>query len=163
MVTKVTLNKFEQFTVEELVKKIGQQYIELGWQDRLMCDYTDEDKKQLKIDGHGAEMAFAKMFNCFPDLSVSPRQHGHDIILDGIKIAIKEPRYTKNPYLVAWRENPDVEIYVLMICKYPIYEYGGWIDANTLHANKSIVPKFAHNQAIPNMKMSELYKTHPSY
>ena len=76
-----------------------------------------QDPIQIDRDGILAEMAFGKQFNLYPDVSVSPRKGGADLIThNGMKIDVKATRY-KSGRLLIHIDKPveEVDIYVLGI------------------------------------------------
>ena len=67
------------------------------------------------VMGIKAEYAFAKYFNVFPDLGLSPRSGSYDGILKGVAYDIKST-HVKSGHLLATRKvNPDVDMYVLCV------------------------------------------------
>ena len=71
---------------------------------------SDADVMGIKV-----EYAFAKQFNIFPDLGLSPRSGSYDGILKGVAYDIKST-HVKSGHLLATRKvNPDVDMYVLCV------------------------------------------------
>ena len=85
-----------------------------GVQDRQV---GKQDAFEIEINGLLAEIAFAKQFNYYPDLTVGPRSGGEDFRLrDGKTVDIKATRH-KNGRLLATRkkEAAPCDLYVLAI------------------------------------------------
>ena len=75
----------------------------------------DQNGADADVQGIIAEYAFAKQFNIFPDLGLSPRSGSYDGILNGIRYDIKATSYKNGKLLCTKKYNPDVDIYVLAI------------------------------------------------
>jgi hypothetical protein len=75
----------------------------------------DQDGSEADVMGMKAEYAFAKKFNTFPDLGLTPRSGSADGKLKGFAYDIKSTTYKSGRLLATKKENPDVDMYVLCI------------------------------------------------
>jgi hypothetical protein len=73
------------------------------------------DGSEADVMGMKAEYAFAKQFNTFPDLGLTPRSGSADGKLKGYAYDIKSTTYKTGRLLATKKENPDVDMYVLCI------------------------------------------------
>ena len=83
-----------------------------GVLDRKM---GDQDGSEADVMGMIAEYAFAKQYNTFPDLGLTPRSGSADGRLKGYRYDIKATKYIDGRLLATRQHNPDVDIYVLCI------------------------------------------------
>jgi hypothetical protein len=93
---------------------------------------SDDDAFQIDLNGFGAEMAFCKMNNLYPDFSNEAKKNGIDIgdaLLDGKRVDIKTTK-RKNGHLIAgtWKEQ-TVDVYALLVGEFPEYEFKGYMPA----------------------------------
>jgi hypothetical protein len=126
METKYTLSNMEQVIVK-LVAEIRQTKNRNGGTTNQIV--TKDDPLTLDIVGFGGEVAFARMFNCYPDFTTHIRVGGHDAITrKGYKVDIKTTR--GNPPCLRVKGNKDgegVDVYVLMHCNWPHFECIGYV------------------------------------
>lgn len=90
------------------------------------------------IQGMLAEYAFAKYFNTFPDLGLSPRAGGADGKLKGYNYDIKSTKYKNGKLVTKINANPDVDIYVLCIVDEPIVTIMGYAPKSELLDSENI-------------------------
>ena len=74
-----------------------------------------QDGSDADVMGMKGEYAFAKHFNIFPDLGLTPRSGSYDGILKGITYDIKSTQIRNGHLLATKKVNPDVEMYVLCV------------------------------------------------
>jgi hypothetical protein len=74
-----------------------------------------QDGADADVMGMIAEYAFAKKFNVFPDLGLSPRSGSADGRIGKKRYDVKATNYKNGRLLCTQKENPDVDVYVLAI------------------------------------------------
>ena len=74
-----------------------------------------QDGSDADVMGIKAEYAFAKHFNVFPDLGLTPRSGSYDGILKEVAYDIKSTHIKTGHLLATKKVNPDVDMYVLCI------------------------------------------------
>lgn len=90
----------------------------------------DQDAIQIDYDGMLAELAVAKQFNVYPDLSISPRHGGADLTLRGLKADVKASRYKKAHLCIHKDKDPKaVDMYILTIVDGQSVEIVGFIES----------------------------------
>lgn len=97
--------------------------------------------QQIDLEGIGAEVAFCRFSNIYPDLTTEPRRGGYDCIMpDGTTVDVKSCRYVDNPYLVVkhTKKISDADRYVLMVGKFPEYSYAGYLPAKEVIDGKNL-------------------------
>lgn len=100
---------------------------------RLIKTYDrrlDTEKSGYEIDLIGiiAEIAFAKKFNVYPDLSISPRSHSHDAIFRDKTIDVKGTDLPNGRFLVTLKkEEKPCDVYVLAIVDCDRVSFPGYI------------------------------------
>ena len=79
------------------------------------------------VMGIKAEYAFAKYFNVFPDLGLSPRSGSCDGRLKGVAYDIKSTHIKSGHLLATKKVNPDVDMYVLCVVTQNQVDIKGYI------------------------------------
>ena len=101
--------------------KIGDQQV--GKQDEAFID----------LNGVGGELAVAKALNVWPDLSISPRKGGADLVSNGCRIDVKTTHYPDGKLLAVTSKDPgDVDVFILVTGRIPEYTIVGWCWAHEL-------------------------------
>jgi hypothetical protein len=117
------LNEIEQSICKHIAEQRYLNARKKGIVDRKLGGQTTEI---TDLDGFGAEMAFCKIANCYPDLKIG-LDNDYDCLYNGLKIDVKQTKYKKGRLLATLKKtNSDVDIYVLMIGEFPNYEFIGW-------------------------------------
>lgn len=75
----------------------------------------NQDGADADVMGIIAEYAFAKHFNTFPDIGLTPRSGSCDGVLKGYRYDIKATGYKTGKLLCTLKENLDIDMYVLAI------------------------------------------------
>ena len=97
-------------------------------------------------DGFGAEMAFCKLCNLYPDFSIGIRSGGHDCELGTKKIDVKQTHYPNGRLLGYIKKKvTECDINVLMIGRLPTFEYIGWVLSEDL-IKKENISNLGHGQ-----------------
>lgn len=126
----IELSKTEQ----EVVKLIALQRIIKVKEERLRQTIYGGDKTPLwaEIHAYGAEIAFCKHYNVFPDLSAGV-YNMYDCIVDGKKIDVKHTTRPNGKLMVkakGWTDPPDY--FAMLTGKFPVYRYVGFMPAADL-------------------------------
>lgn len=98
------------------------------------------------------ELAFAKLHNVWPDLSLCPRSGSADLVVKGKRIDIKSTRRKDGRLLSTTKTNSDVDVYVLAILEDHQVSFPGWAYADDLHTPERLTdlghgPTYALNQS----------------
>ncbi len=120
---KVTLRP-DEITVCEMIGRMrtliarnaGVKDAKIGSHDGMAAD----------VDGVIAEYAFAKKFNVFPDIGLSPRSGSYDGVYKDYRYDIKSTRYKTGKLLSTLKVNPDVDMYILAIIEDNTVTFAGW-------------------------------------
>ena len=74
------------------------------------------DGEQIHIDGFGAELAFCKLINVYPDFNIQPRQGGPDCVWLNHTVDVKTTRYPKGKLIACLRKlDLAADCYALML------------------------------------------------
>jgi hypothetical protein len=90
-----------------------------------------QSNEQTDVEGFAAELAFSRLVNVYPDLTIGARHGGFDCELNeyfGIRVDVKATRY-RSGRLLATRgkfDVSDVDVYALMVGEMPTYRFVGW-------------------------------------
>lgn len=128
---KYTLNPGEQRVATYLAlartKANREQSVKDGKVGPQSGDETDKT-------GVGGELAFAKLFHVFPDLSIKPRRGTPDCTRRGVTIDVKATKYRTGRLLAvpSKLQHSGTDLYALMIEKWPAFEFVGWATAGEL-------------------------------
>lgn len=95
---------------------------------------------ETDLEGIGAELAFCKKYNYWPDLSIAPRKGGWDVLTrSGKKVDVKVTRYEDGRLLATTgKRMGDSDYYVLMVGKFPVYEVKGYCTETDLLKEENI-------------------------
>lgn len=120
---EVTLNVAEQKLARFLARARYEKNRKSGTPDLKMgpqsCEETD-------LEGIGAEIAFAKAHNCYPDLSTDHRPDADVLLGDGRTVDVKATKYPSG-HLLAMRtkRGKSVDVFALMVGAFPTYRLAG--------------------------------------
>jgi hypothetical protein len=121
--TMIVLNNPEQKLATYIAKKRAENPAEIEMRKGPQSEW------EMEINGVGAEIAFCKVFNIYPNMAVDGPDDGIDCYLhDGTAVDVKSTTH-ENGHLVAglWKKNakkhPD--ICVLVIGEFPEYRIVG--------------------------------------
>jgi len=98
----------------------------------------EQDGAESDVIGMMAEYAFAKQFNVFPDLGLSPRSGSADGVMKNKKYDIKSTTYKTGRLLCTLKDNPDVDVYVLAIVSGNEVYIAGWEYKESLRQDKNL-------------------------
>lgn len=112
-----------------IARNSGVKDVKVGTQDGASAD----------VLGVMAEYAFAKRYNTFPDLGLTPRSGSADGILNGKRYDIKSTTYKTGRLLSTLKVNPDVDIYILGIVGDLDVDFIGWASKEQLVREENII------------------------
>jgi hypothetical protein len=127
---QITLNKGEQITAKIIAKLRQKEDWQYGLKDQRVTNKLDSFT--ICLEGVGAEIAFCKLFNLYPDLSTTPHSGGADCLSHyGELIDVKSTQNSENPYLNVkiTKKLEDADLYVLLIGKFPTYSIAGQLSS----------------------------------
>lgn len=126
----VTLDAAEQRIVQWIAAQRTRINRESGVTNARVGPQSDE---VTDLDGFGAEMAFAKMHNVYPDFTVTVRRGSEDCMRYGQTLDVKCTRYP-NGKLIALKRKVELatDCYALMICEWPTFRFAGFATAAAL-------------------------------
>jgi len=139
---EIILNDPEQ----KLVKYIASLRIKYDRESGAIATiYDEKDALEAETDYYGAEVAYCKMMNIFPDTGYKTRQPFDCISRDGNKVDVKQT-YRQNGRLLVKSKLRDYlpDIYALMIGKFPAYRYAGMIKASELLVDERLDTTLPH-------------------
>lgn len=128
---KIILNDIERLWVMEMARNRYAYDRKLGLEATVYKDGVDNIDNE--VNAYGAEVAYCKLFNLYPDLEHSyfmpfDAMHGDKSTVD-----VKTTVLTNGRLLVKKKERMNLpDEYALMIGSYPIYTYIGHIAAGKL-------------------------------
>jgi hypothetical protein len=131
--TEVTLNTQEQAICRALAKKRYGNNRKAGTRNAKRGPQSNE---QTDLEGIGAEFAFCKLHNVYPDFSIQPRNAENDEgdckLLDGRAVDVKATQYRTGKLIaVPWKQT-GVELFALMTGVFPTYTFRGFMEAAEL-------------------------------
>lgn len=91
---------------------------------------SGEDGFLIDLEGFGAEMAFCKLNNLFPDFSHNIKPTGEDLgdaIKDGLRVDIKSTTRKDGHLIAAKWKKPTVDVYAMFTGSFPTYEFRGYL------------------------------------
>jgi hypothetical protein len=125
----------------EVAKHIAQLRTERSRQSNAKnTPYGDKTQLELDIDAFGAELAFCKMYNYYPDLTTYSRKRGPDCYTTtGKRIDVKQSSLKRGGLIVSQHKTlEDADIYVLMRGEMPTFKYEGWAWAHEVIRSRGL-------------------------
>ncbi len=124
----IELNAAEQKLARYLAESRYRNARKLGKPNMRMGGQSDE---QTDIEGVGAEIAYCKMMNVYPDTEIAADLPPEDAVLpDGRLVDVKVTKYQSGRLLVTLKKKAgDVDLYVLLIGEFPKYRIVGQMES----------------------------------
>ena len=135
---KIKLNIAEQRLAKYLAKKRYENARRRGKPNMKMGEQSDE---QTDLEGVGAEIAYCKAMNVYPDLETDlDKLPSEDAILaNGISVDVKSTTYSNGRLLVTLKKSVgDVDMYVLVTGRFPEYQIIGTTLSENVFKAKNI-------------------------
>ena len=150
----ITLNESEQAIAKFIGKSRYQSARTAGVKDQRL----DSSGEMLDLNGFGAELAFCRLFNLYPDLAIGVRSGSSDAVTHkGTTVDVKTTRYQNGHILATLKKKvEDSDMYVMMIGDFPKYKFAGYIDAKDL-LKKDNIKDLGHGKGYA-VKISDLTK-----
>lgn len=107
--------------------------------------YTNESLYSNNLHAYGAEIAFCKLFNVYPDTDFTVR-HVSDAHVGGYSVDVKQTKRDHGKLYVKkmHRANGYPDYYAMMVGKFPTYEFRGFISSKVM-VDESRVQHFHRN------------------
>jgi hypothetical protein len=98
------------------------------------------DQQSMDMDGMGAEVAFCKYFNLYPDFSLSPQSLTFDCLTQlGGKVDVKQTHYPDGRLLVLpEKKKAETTHYVLVTGKIPKFKIVGYAEKDQVFQDKNL-------------------------
>jgi hypothetical protein len=152
---KIVLNDTEQIMARQLAKRRHDNNRARGVVDRQIGKQPSEE---TDLNGLGAEMAFARIFNLYPDLGDTPGKED-GTTRKGYSYDVKTTKYKNGRLLAVMNKRvEDCEFYVLMIGEFPSYTVTGYASAKELLSGKYI-EDLGHGKGHAMKQTDEAFKT----
>jgi hypothetical protein len=133
----IELNDAEQRLAKYLAQCRYKSNRASGTINRKIGDQSDEE---TDLNGIGAEIAFCKLFNVFPDTNIDQRPNEDAILHSGIRVDVKTTKYPNGKLITPiWKKKISVELYALMIGTFPAYKFAGCIRGDELFKDENII------------------------
>jgi hypothetical protein len=136
---QVTLDKTEQELATWLAKK---RYETARSHNVKNAKIGPQSNHLTDLEGIASELAFCKIVNVFPDLTVGPRKGGYDCLITNqdLKADVKATKYKTGRLLARTSKSmDDSDVYVLMIGEFPTYSFVGWAWNHELLLKENII------------------------
>lgn len=146
----VTLNPVEQRLAHHLALQRFRSNRAAAVANSKMGEQSDA---VTDLEGIGAEIAWCKLNNCYPDLEIVARGTKYDALTRyGERIDVKGTRYTRGKLVaVRWKTDVAIDFFCLMVGTFPTYRIAGYMSASELLNAKRVTdlghgPTFAAEQ-----------------
>lgn len=136
---EVTLNEAEQRLAQFLAKA---RHANGRRTNRVNARIGPQSDEGTDLEGVAAEIAFCKLFNCYPDMETTrDRDPAADCVTRlGVRVDVKATTYESGKLLaVRWKKATDVDAFALMIGRFPTYRYAGTMSATELLNDKRLM------------------------
>jgi hypothetical protein len=159
--TKYSLSLEEQSTIQNMSDII------CGQGRNFFKDKYQRDKSvklnEMNLNGFGAELAFCKLCDIsFDSSTIENESHFvkvDAILKNGLKVDVKNTVYKKGKLIVrTGKEQKYVDVYALMIGKFPDFVFSGWAAYEEIIQPKLIInlgwgPAYSLNQESLNKEL----------
>ncbi|MFZ9156286.1 MAG: hypothetical protein ACO204_00675 [Schleiferiaceae bacterium] len=137
----IVLNDVEQILSRSIAEARQRSARDAGQKNMAVSRVSPE---QLDLEGAGAEVAFCKMMNVYPD--TEPGKKSADCVLrDGRTVDVKSTAHPAGRLIAArWKVLGEVEVYALMIGSFPAYRFAGWATSEGLIQHERLVHDLGH-------------------
>jgi hypothetical protein len=125
----ITLNDAEQKLAKYLAAQRHAANRSSGTKNSRIGPQSDE---QTDLEGVGAEVAFCRMFNVYPDTQINERPAEDAVLHDGNAVDVKATPHPNGHLLAARWKKCNVQMYSLMVGKFPTYRHAGMMPAKEL-------------------------------
>lgn len=137
MTHQITLSENEQ----RLARFIGQKRYATARSNNVKnLKIGDQSNEEIDLEGFGAELAFCKLMNIYPDLETGDSLPNFDCVSRfGVTIDVKTTKH-KTGHLLATlkKKNNPPDKYVLIIGEFPSYQIVGEIGADEFLQDSNI-------------------------
>jgi hypothetical protein len=119
----ITLNDAEQKLATYLAKQRHARARASGKTDRQIGPQSSHD---TDLEGIGAEIAFCRLLNIYPDTDVGHTPLADCVLPCGSTVDVKATKHQNGHLLVAkWKDPQGVHAYALMVGAFPAYRIAG--------------------------------------
>lgn len=133
----ITLSDVEQALCRHIAKRRHEMNRANGTVNAKIGPQSNE---QTDLDGIGAELAFCKLFNVYPDLQVISRSDHDAMLVNGLRVDVKTTRYQAGRLLVRQHKQADpVDLYVLMVGEFPSFRCAGFASRESVFAPENLM------------------------
>jgi len=153
MDTKIKLNDQELDLARKIAslrygssREAGVHNAKIGGQSNFETDFM----------GFAGELAFCKLFNCYPDFAIVAGGADYDCIVGGLRVDVKTTKYRSGHLLSrADKEYPNIDVFALIIgdALSGEFEFVGWETAKALRSEENLSKKFEGSYALPQDKL----------
>lgn len=92
-----------------------------------------QSSEQIHVNGFGAELAFCKLFNVYPDFEIGPRRGSVDCWRFNEAIDVKATERPRGRLLALPRKRElAADWYALIIVAWPVFQFAGFAHAREL-------------------------------
>tara|TARA_R110002020_G_scaffold10880_3_gene41350 strand:- start:2388 stop:2954 length:567 start_codon:yes stop_codon:yes gene_type:complete len=122
---------------------------------------SPEPPEDVEMNGMGAEMAYCKAFNLWPDLTVTPRSGGADCTHGNRTVDVKATGYANGKLLVTPdKKDKGTDLYVLVTGWMPNYTIVGYATSDEIF-NDDNLAETGHgvSYVLPQEKLHDLKNT----
>lgn len=139
--TTVTLNSIEQAVVKHLAKRRIEHDRSVGARATI---YHGAQALENEVDSLGAEFAYCKLMNCYPDTDPGHFSPFDARLRDGRTVDVKSTRRHNGRLLVKMKSRDLPDLYALMVGSFPSYRLAGHITAMELVRQERIDRSLPH-------------------
>ena len=154
----IELTEQEQALAKYMAKSRAKNARGSGMKDRKFGGQSGDEGD---LNGYGAELAFCKLTNCYPDMKTGQKQDDADVIYrTGHRIDVKSTPY-KTGYLItpADKHYDGVDLFALMIGEFPRYRLAGFMSRDELVKPERVSPKFKNTAFAANQEELDLLES----
>ncbi|MCP4127322.1 MAG: hypothetical protein GY753_09700 [Gammaproteobacteria bacterium] len=138
---RIQLTEIEQKLAKHIALRRIAEVEKAGCKSTIYSDAKLIDNTTASV---GAELAFCRMHNTYPDLTGQSALEDA-MLINGLFVDVKWTELEHGRLLVkAIPRDGAVNLYALLVGKYPNFRYAGWMTHEELVRPERIDPKLAH-------------------
>jgi len=115
---------------------------------------------ETDFSGMCGEIAFCKLFNCYPDLAIVAGGADYDCIVQGLRVDIKTTKYPKGRLLSsAKKEYPNIDVFALMTGDVMSgeFRFAGWARSDEIRSEENISEEFKGSYKLEQEDLHDAY------
>ena len=105
--------------------------------------YGGKNVEQIGLESYGAELAFCRLHNVYPDFKTDEYGIEDAMLHDGRTVDVKCTN-GRRLFVKAMKRPEICDLYAMMVCDWPRFRFAGWIEAFELFTDARLDQNLEH-------------------